>query len=418
VIDNSNDIQTMIINYIVRNKVTSIDENINDNKNIMIEAIKNNVTLFDSLSDNLKNDKEFIMSLLDVNERYLFIINEKFYDDDDIATLIVEKYPEEYNMLSLRQKNNRDLALQCLKKANIYKYLPSTFKSDMEFLKEGFKYGGIFKTLSNELRSNKEVIMEALKYDANVVKQIYFKEPDKAKDFFTDEIIEEMLSINGLAIAYLDENIKSNRKYAMMAIKQNPKSIKFIDKQLYTDYEIIMTALKNDSSLISLIDTIDYNIALKLVKDNPNNYSLLKNNMDDYEIILETLKQDGYKLFMVDATILENNNDYSKLAMEAVKQNGKALKFISYKCDNYYEICEAAIKQNAYAYSYIRNDFVTKNEYSKLLLLALTINSLIFNDSYYFQGNKEYIKIALKKNPNIINNLITNEVKYGLKLEK
>ena len=338
-IDDSEEIQILIINFVIKNDLKILTENISDNKKIMFELLNHNSFYYNYLSENLKEDKEFIISLINKNSSFIRLINKKYLDDNDIVKLIIDKYPEKYSYISLRLKNDRNLALQALKKVNIYDFLPETFKNDLEFINEGLSYGNLFSRLNEKQRSDKKIILEALKYDNDVIKNIYFENKDEEKkEFFTDKMIEEILKVNGLVIKDFDKDIRSNKKYALIAVKQNPKSINYINKLLYSDYEIVMSALEKDASLIKIVNTVDYNMALKLIKENSNNIYLLNNYSSDYDIALEAVKKDGYKISAINIDA-NNFEQYNKLALEAVKQNGKALKFVSKYSTYYSDIC-------------------------------------------------------------------------------
>ena len=230
-------------------------------------------------------------------------------------------------------------------------------------------------------------------------------------------MIEEILKVNGLVIKDFDKDIRSNKKYALIAVKQNPKSINYINKLLYSDYEIVMSALEKDASLIKIVNTVDYNMALKLIKENSNNIYLLNNYSSDYDIALEAVKKDGYKISAINIDA-NNFEQYNKLALEAVKQNGKALKFVSKYATNYSDICKEAIKENPHAYRYINFNYISEESKRELNLFALSKNVLVFN---YFDRkskfDKEYLKIVFKENKELIDTELPI-IKYGLKVKK
>ena len=61
---------------------------------------------------------------------------------------------------------------------------------------------------------------------------------------------------------------------------------------------------------------------------------------NDYEIVMEGVKQDGHVLLYASDELKNNRN----IAMEAVKQNGGALQFVSKELRNDYNIVMEASK--------------------------------------------------------------------------
>jgi hypothetical protein len=79
-----------------------------------------------------------------------------------------------------------------------------------------------------------------------------------------EEIVNEAIKQNGLALQFVSEVFRENSSIALKAVRQNGLVVQFIDLKLTKNEEILLAAVEQNG--MALIDTKDKEIILTAVK--------------------------------------------------------------------------------------------------------------------------------------------------------
>lgn len=184
------------------------DELKND-KNIIFNALENNLIsrtntdIFQYASDQIKNDKEFIIYLIQRNPSFCGIIR---YTSDQI-------------------RNDRDVMSRLLNdKADWMEFAGEKIKNDKEFILNGIeRRPSLIKYASNELKSNKQFLLDSIKHNHQCFR--YFNEELKSDKEFAKEAVK----IHCFCFSDIDEKLKSDEEIINLALEQ--KKFSKIDTQ-------------------------------------------------------------------------------------------------------------------------------------------------------------------------------------------
>ncbi len=186
-------------------KLEGVPENIKADKEFMTEALKNtkdSLVVFSAASESLKNDKDFVLFAMSVN------------DTNSHSNMIYEK-------LSPELKNDKDIVLGAIKSHTSLDKIPQTFK-DKETVLFAFQndtHRRSVETIPNELMGDKEVALAALKNQQGV---------------------------RGI-LSELPKNYRSDKDFVIEAIKNQPYNYLDASDELKNNPDVAFEAIKIDS---------------------------------------------------------------------------------------------------------------------------------------------------------------------------
>lgn len=138
--------------------------------------------------------------------------------------------------------------------------------------------------------------------------------------------ITQILRYRSKVLQYAPDEIKSNRNYCLLAVKQNGRSLEYI--QFRRDREIVLTAVQQ------------YWQALYFASDDLQN---------DEEIVLSAINQNGLALKYAGPLLKSNKS----IVLRAVRQNAFAIYFMDESLKQDYDISVEAVKENPRSINFI-----------------------------------------------------------------
>lgn len=132
-----------------------------NNKEKVLEAVKNDGYSLQYASDELKNDKEVVLTAVKQNGNILEYLPYKYKNDYEIVLEAIKSDGDSIQFASKNMKDDKSLVLKAIKNGNPY----------------------IIDCFSSRLRNDKEIVIEALKKDkmafcyiGEKIKEKYFPE--------------------------------------------------------------------------------------------------------------------------------------------------------------------------------------------------------------------------------------------------
>jgi len=313
-------------------------------------SIKKNCMMLRYASLELRNDYDLVMSTTHKYNYYpLQYVGEQLKKNPHIHELLTNFLSEKPDFY--------------------YKYLPLELKEDKNItLKAVSQQGYLFEYIPQKLRNDSDIALKAIKYFPQMIQYA----SERLKNDY--QFVLDGVKINAEILCYLSDEFKNNRNIILEAVKQNGLIIKIISEQLKQDLEIIVEAMKQECTILILDDIIDNlqnnyekiqekekelllkeikKVILEFVKKDRNSYihiktklstkySILSNLIDDYDIVLQAVQENGFALEYV----LEEYKDNYNIVLNAIRTHGIALSYSSNNMKNNLEIVKIAIQEN------------------------------------------------------------------------
>jgi histidinol phosphatase-like PHP family hydrolase len=302
-----------------------------NDRDVVLEAVNQNYSALEYASDALKNDREMVLKAVKQNGLALEYASDTLKNDRDIVLVAVNQNGRALNYASDALKNERDIVLEAVKKNGwALEYAGDALKNDREIVLEAVKQNGwALQHASNPLKNDREIVLEAVKQNGWALQ--HASNPLKNDR----EIVLEAVKNNGLALDFASNALQNDREIVLEAVKKGGGSLECASDALKNDREIVFAAVR------------EYDLALEYASD------ALKN---DREIVLEAVKQNGWALQHA-SDALKNDRE---IVLEAVRKGGDSLEYASDALKNDREIVLEAVKQNGLALEYasdaLKND--------------------------------------------------------------
>jgi len=167
-------------------------DELRNNKEICLAAIKNNKAAFTFFSNELRDDKEFILECAKHNGYILEIMDDNYKDDYDIVMAAVKNDGHTLEFASERLANNKEIVREAIYSDN----------DSLQFA-------------SNELRNDKDIVLAAIKNSSS-------------------------------SLIYASDNLKDDKEFILECVKQDGWTLEYTTLKLQKDLDIVLAAIKND----------------------------------------------------------------------------------------------------------------------------------------------------------------------------
>ncbi|EFC46582.1 predicted protein [Naegleria gruberi] len=166
-----------------------------------------------------------------------------------------------------------------------------------------------------------------------------------------------------------------------LAIKQQPKCLKFASSQLKNSRDIVLEAVKQDGLVIEYVPEHlkDREIVMEAIKN--SKYSCVLQHAptfsNDKEVILLAAKNSGFS-FSYASEKLRSDREF---VLQIVKMKGDSLKDVSKELKKDKEIVMEAVKSNGMALYYVDHGYFCSDRsfVKELVLLGSSVNSSAFS---------------------------------------
>lgn len=331
--------------------------------------------IFPGFAPHLLQDRSFILSELRQNGLLLRFLEGLQGDKEIVKTAYIQN-PLSAFYINGSLKNNKTFVLELLEESTqIYDYLSEPLKSDRTIiLKLVSKNGKLLPSLKEEFRHDPQIVLQALKsphFDLRV-----------AASFTADrEIMLEAYRKNA-PLKMIDEALKSDKQFTIDAIKIRGWDVYTrCCPDLKKDLEVKVTAYKKrfmkkrifDDQIKLLKKEIpqifdDEEFIMFLISQNAHLFKHASKRLKKVQaIILHAVSHLPSILADVDPA-LRSNKDF---ILQAVSCRGEAINFASIELANDKEVAKAALLQDKYNFHFIGHRLQKDSEFLKEILLEM-----------------------------------------------
>lgn len=262
------------IDFFTQNSPLEGDLRMLDLENQIKESVKTitNITTrsesYNDLSTELRKSKLIALISLIRNKDALWFFSDELKDDKDIALEVVKKEGP-FNLLSQRLKNDPPFILEALKyDAKIFEFVSEELKDNRDFILQAVKVNGkILSYLSENFKSDIAIVLEAVKQSGSSLKHAKINQSENA------EILRAALNNDGLSLAAVEIALRT-KELVLIAVQQNSLALKYAPEPLRNDEAVVlqavMTSPHEDKSFSYASDDLrqDKKFVLQIVKIN------------------------------------------------------------------------------------------------------------------------------------------------------
>ena len=216
---------------------------------LKVQFIKKNSVRFSySGYDFIIEDREVLQELLNISGIYFKYASDKLKNDKEIVSLAIEKSGEWIlQYASNKIKSDSDFILDLVKNNHHFlHYADKLLKDDIKFMLEAIKINeNSFDYVSDRLRYNRNFIINALKVNPDLLK--IARDRGIGKSFLKNrEIVEIAIKKDPKLIKYIDYDLRLNKKFLIKKVKIYPKLFRYLPDELLKNRKFVLKGIKKN----------------------------------------------------------------------------------------------------------------------------------------------------------------------------
>ncbi|ONU47772.1 DUF4116 domain-containing protein [Burkholderia cenocepacia] len=241
--------------------ITKAHKKLRKDKDFMMAAVQSSGWNIQYASDELKKDRELTLAALKQNPWAIREIDPSFYSDKEIVMLSVSQEGDMLQFASDELKNDREVVMKAVQHNSMnsyqdaYKYASEELKCDKEIIRLHLGHGGNFHLIPmevlDEVRKDKDIAERALihseynytRFDSSLyedkelikrIAEINGSILSKITHFNDDkEVIMAGLNFRGVSLSYASERLRNDPELVLKAVKASYSAGAYVGDSLY-----------------------------------------------------------------------------------------------------------------------------------------------------------------------------------------
>lgn len=267
-IQTNQEIQNLITDYLETdwNLVKYCHSSIRGDITIMKKAIAHNGLNIKFASDELKQNKKFLLSAIEKNKDAVKFIPSNFFESEtfvkdliekvnSVTTTIFELIPEKFKknksiLIKIAQKiesgwelegyldeNDLEFFSEVVKKnGNFIYYASEKLRDDEELVKTAIKFGDCnLSNVSERLRNNPAMVIWAIENNRPALLR---NAGEIAQDNF--DVIKTAVCKQGSALDWASENLRDNDEIVKLAVDEDPYALQYASDRIRNDKAFVL----------------------------------------------------------------------------------------------------------------------------------------------------------------------------------
>jgi hypothetical protein len=241
-------------------------EKFKTNKNIITEAVKSSGKALSFLAENEKNDKNLVITAVKHHGYALQYASEELRNDKDVVITAVGHNGNALQYASEELQNDKDVVITAVgHNGNALQYASEELQNDKDVAMAALiNSTEAFEYVSERLQSDKEFILHAIgqkdvdAFDDDLDSYISDNIPEKLKS--EKDFVLQMVSVNGMALGCVADELKVDKEVVTLAVKNNGKAyahFEWEDETFYDKEIILAAASKGGTPSVIPIFTLD-----------------------------------------------------------------------------------------------------------------------------------------------------------------
>ena len=227
--------------YKFLNALEYASEEMKDNVEIVMAAVKTESFALQYASSNMKNNIDIVMEAVKQWPSSLQFASPHLQNNFQVVMEAVKGSPEVLGLASSEMQHNEDIVMAAvLKCETAFRYVPYKFREDSQFALKllsqlNYSFKEYFQCFASKVRNDRNVIETLIQKNPEAIGYGYAGDKLR-KDF---EFNLQMVAKNGLALQYVRKDMKNKKDLVKAAISQNKESFKYASENLKQDPELI-----------------------------------------------------------------------------------------------------------------------------------------------------------------------------------
>ncbi len=212
-------------------------------KETAFQLLKSGQQKFENLSNELRNDRYFVLKAISMQACSLELLTDNFLRDREIALAAVKKDGRDMQYVSEHLKNDRGFILASLESGNILglQFISNELCDDYEIIMKAVKAAGIALNFASErLKNNKDIVLAAMRNQAWSLKAA-------SEELRSDPtIILEVIKSDVRNLQFASSKLKNDYRFILEVVKKQGAALNYASKDLTKNFEIILAALNQN----------------------------------------------------------------------------------------------------------------------------------------------------------------------------
>lgn len=355
------------------------------------DIIRSNIHYLEFSSDEIKNDREFILKLLRSNPKvlsyasHIFINSHEFIleaihynskalqfapdalrDSPEFIADLVKSMPEQFYFASDYLRNNQEFIARIIRdNPEIFYYAMDSIRDNKEFVLKLIQINpGIIEYTSNLLREDYEVILEAVKS-------------------------------NGMLLQFASQLLKNSSVIVLEAIKNNSESFRHASEALKNNKEFIANVAKSHSEIFYFVSDAlknDRQFITQLVNETPEIFYYASETLrSNSEFVLELININTEVLQFASEKLLLNKI----FLLLVLRSKADAIQYIPKTFAHNKDFIFDAFLENIYVLELAPKFLMKDREFA--LRLVRYLGEAFYYISDTFNNDREIVLIATRK---------------------
>ena len=370
-----------------------LPEKMRADRDFVMTAVSSNGLILQKVAEEFKADKKVVTAALSNDVNAFEYVSPAIKSDTEIYSMYISRIDVKWDLntlehLSEELKANKDFILSLVSlNGFVLKDLSDEFKNDKEVVLSAVKQnGGALDYASDELKADKDVILASV--SNSYIKDIHGN-PGCSLEYASDElkadkeVVMMALSNKGhmqhstdYTLSYVTDNLKADKEVVIAAVSNDGNALEHAAEALKSNKEVVMTAISCEG-LSSWAYCIKH--ALKEFKSDKGIVKAIVSKFGgalehasdkmkaDIEVVMAAVANDGYALEHASEELKADN----EVVMTAVSNEGGALKNASNTCKADKVVVMAAVSNNGYALKHVSDELKANK---KVVMAAVASN--------------------------------------------
>ena len=327
--------------YAIKKNIDNIKyagKNVRNDKDIALQLISSKeITKFKYLSDELKDNKEFVMRFLKMcleDERTSYYgyqiyseLSKRLRDDKELLLLALRQGMTCISMASDRLKNDEEIAEIVAKDGYAFSHMSDNIKSNKKLIlkiieheDDGYKVYGLFREVSKKFNDDEEVVLAAYKKSYELLR--YASNRLKSdKNFIMKCVNNENF---WRVFKYINDELKKDKDIYSVALKNCVYSYQYLPEEMKKDRNLVLSLVSEHGNVYEyLLDEFknDKEITLLALQNSVLPLQLSNEMKHDKDILKEIIRKDGIESENIPKDILDIIYSNKEYVLEAIKLN-------------------------------------------------------------------------------------------------
>lgn len=313
-------------------------------------VIRDNSSLVEHASDEIKDDKNFVLRLVQKNGKTLRFVSDRLKNDPEVVNAAVQYCPEAYRFASGEIREKKDFLIALLRnKIRVLRYATDLFKADKEVVSVAVDYdythNSILLHIGNQLKRDWPFMVGIIRRHPAKIHSI----SDELKS--NKKFLLEVIEVKPELLLFLSQSLNFDRVFLLEACKKNPLAFQYLVGDFKGEREFVLDVVARCPEMFQYATPIlraDPDFVLETVKRNPGALDYASPELfAQREFMLNVIEIYARALNFNET--LASNDVFIK---EAAEKNGLVLEFVPPNKKTI-DVVYAAVKQNPAARHFI-----------------------------------------------------------------